>query len=159
MSWHFQEWISNCASKKSLCLTLTELKVSGNQSQRRWQSFWLRQIAQWEVISVCAGLICPSLPPPLPHRFSFPLYLLIPSLIKFTCMMNSLRRGIPLSESSIYSGSFSFLACWIWASLLIGFMPCPYSGPVWERNWERKRKWEWGWETQIKQQRDRWTAG
>lgn len=29
----------------------------------------------------------------------------------FTCMMNSRRLGIPLSESSAYSGSFSFLAC------------------------------------------------
>ena len=46
-----------------------------------------------------------------------------------TCMTNSLRRGRPRSASSRYSGSFSFFACWIWASLLIGFIPWPHSGP------------------------------
>lgn len=46
-----------------------------------------------------------------------------------TCMTNSLRRGRPRSVRSMYSGSFSFFACWIWASLLIGFITWPYSGP------------------------------
>lgn len=40
-----------------------------------------------------------------------------------TCITNSLRRGRPRSVRSRYSGSFSFFACWIWASLLIGFIP------------------------------------
>lgn len=47
-----------------------------------------------------------------------------------TCITNSRRRGTPLSESRRYSGSFSLLACWIWASRLMGFIPWPYSGPV-----------------------------
>lgn len=47
-----------------------------------------------------------------------------------TCMTNSRRRGRPRSVTRLYSGSFSFLACCIWASLLMGFMPWPYSGLV-----------------------------
>lgn len=47
-----------------------------------------------------------------------------------TCMTNSLRRGRPLSVTMLYSGSFSFLACWIWARRLMGFIPWPYSGLV-----------------------------
>lgn len=50
-----------------------------------------------------------------------------------TCITNSRRRGIPLSDRRTYSGSFSFLACWIWARRLMGFIPWPYSGPVWNR--------------------------
>lgn len=48
----------------------------------------------------------------------------------FTCMTNSLRRGRPRSVTMLYSGSFSFLACWIWAKRLMGFIPWPYSGLV-----------------------------
>lgn len=44
-----------------------------------------------------------------------------------TCITNSLRRGRPRSVRSMYSGSFSFFACWIWASLLMGFIPGPLS--------------------------------
>lgn len=48
-----------------------------------------------------------------------------------TCMTNSRRRGRPRSVTMLYSGSFSFLACWICASRLMGFIPWPYSGLVW----------------------------
>lgn len=47
-----------------------------------------------------------------------------------TCITNSRRLGNPRSVMSMYSGSFSFFACCIWASRLIGFIPWPYSGLV-----------------------------
>ena len=42
--------------------------------------------------------------------------------------MNSLLLGIPFSAIRVYTGSFSFLACWIWINLDIGLMDWPYSG-------------------------------
>lgn len=62
----------------------------------------------------------------------FATFLLVPDpsavwFPTFTCITNSRRRGRPRSVRSRYSGSFSFFACWIWASLLMGFIPWPYS--------------------------------
>ncbi len=45
-----------------------------------------------------------------------------------TSMTNSRLRGMPRSDTSEYSGSFSFLACWIWMRREIGLMPTPYPG-------------------------------
>lgn len=45
----------------------------------------------------------------------------------FTCIIKSLQLGRPHLVGRRYNNSFSFFTCWIWASLLMGFIPWPYS--------------------------------